>query len=129
MFFFIYFFMAAVVAIAVGNEISREKRGQTKSPVRSSYSNTKSYASFLQERDPYDEDFDNYANYAASNDMADRDYFSDDLADDYCSYYAQVADDADMGDSDAMEEMYGEFGDSGDFSDYSDCSDPYGGDW
>lgn len=129
MFFFIYFFMAAVVAIAVVNEISREKRGQIKRPVRSSYSNTKSYASFLQERDTYDEDFDNYANYAASNDMADRDYFSDDLADDYCSYYAQIADDADMGDSDAMEEMYGEFGGSGDFSDYSDSSDSYGGEW
>ena len=83
----------------------------------------------MQERDTYDEDFDNYANYATSNDMADRDYFSDDLADDYCSYYAQVADDADMGDSDAMEEMYGEFGGSGDFSDYSDCPDSYGGDW
>ncbi|MDD7610515.1 MAG: hypothetical protein PUJ82_06345 [Spirochaetales bacterium] len=49
MFFFIYFFMVAVVAIAVGNEINREKMGQTKRPVRISYSNTKSYASFLQE--------------------------------------------------------------------------------
>ena len=106
MFFFIYFFMVAVVAIAVGNEISREKRGQTKRPVRSSYSNTKSYASFLQERDTYDEDFDNYANYAASNDMADRDYFSDYLVDDYCSYYVQVADDADMGDSDFKTTKY-----------------------
>ena len=41
--------MVAVVAIAVGNKISREKMGQTKRPVRISYSNTKSYASFLQE--------------------------------------------------------------------------------
>ena len=41
----------------------------------------------------------------------DREYFSDDLAQDYNSYYAQVADAADMGDQDAMDEMYGEFGD------------------
>ena len=54
MFFFIYF-LWWLLAIAVGNEISREKKGQTKRPVRSSYSNTKSYASFLQERDTYDE--------------------------------------------------------------------------
>lgn len=41
----------------------------------------------------------------------EREYFSDDLARDYNSYYAQVADAADMGDQDAIDEMYGEFGD------------------
>lgn len=40
----------------------------------------------------------------------EREYFSDDLAQDYNSYYAQVADAADMGDQDAIDEMYGEFG-------------------
>ena len=40
----------------------------------------------------------------------DREYFSDDPAQDYNSYYAQVADAADMGDQVAIDEMYGEFG-------------------
>lgn len=40
-----------------------------------------------------------------------REYFSDDSARDYDSYYAQVADAAEMGDQDAIEEMCGEFGD------------------
>ena len=39
----------------------------------------------------------------------ERDYFTDDPARDYDSYYAQVADDAMMGDESAMEEMRGEF--------------------
>ena len=42
--------------------------------------------------------------------MGERDYFTDDPARDYDSYYAQVADAAEMGDKDAMDEMYGEFG-------------------
>ena len=40
----------------------------------------------------------------------EREYFSDDLARDYNSYYAQVADAADMGDQEAIVEMYGEVG-------------------
>lgn len=37
--------------------------------------------------------------------MGERNYFTDDSARDYDSYYAQVADDAMMGDESAMEEM------------------------
>lgn len=46
----------------------------------------------------YDDDYEDYEIRAGSG---DREYFSDDLAQDYCSYYAQVADAADMGDQDA----------------------------
>lgn len=42
--------------------------------------------------------------------MGARDYFTDDPARDYDSYYSQVAEDAMMGDESAMEEMRGEFG-------------------
>ena len=52
----------------------------------------------------YDEDYETRAA------MGERDYFTDDPARDYDSYYAQVADDAMMGDESAMEEMRGEFG-------------------
>lgn len=56
----------------------------------------------------YDEDeFEDYETRVA---MGERDYFTDDPARDYDSYYAQVADDAMMGDESAMEEMRGEFG-------------------
>ena len=58
----------------------------------------------------YDEDeLEDYADYETSAARGDRDYFSDDLAQDYNSYYAQVADDAMMGDEGAIEEMMGEF--------------------
>lgn len=56
----------------------------------------------------YDED--DYEDYETSAARGDRDCFSDDLARDYDSYYAQVADAADMGDQDAIDEMRGEFG-------------------
>ena len=56
----------------------------------------------------YDDDFEDYETRAA---MGERDYFTDDLARDYDSYYAQVSDAADMGDQDAIDEMYEEFGD------------------
>ena len=65
-------------------------------------------------RDYDEDDFDDYEDYSDSEISAargDRNYFSDDPADDYNSYYAQIADDAMMGDSDAMDEMRGEFGD------------------
>lgn len=55
----------------------------------------------------YDDDYEDYEIRAA---RGDREYFSDDPAQDYNSYYAQVADAADMGDHDAQDEMYGEFG-------------------
>ena len=57
------------------------------------------------ERSYYDEDYETRAA------RGDREYFSDDFAQDYDSYYAQVADAADMGDQDAIDEMYEEFGD------------------
>lgn len=55
-----------------------------------------------------DEDFEEYETSVA---RGEREYFSDDPARDYDSYYAQVADDAMMGDQDAIDEMRGEFGD------------------
>ena len=55
----------------------------------------------------YDDDYEDYEIRAAKG---DREYFSDDPAQDYNSYYAQVADAADMGDQEAIDEMYGEFG-------------------
>ena len=56
----------------------------------------------------YDEDY--YEDYETSAARGEREYFSDDPARDYNSYYAQVADAADMGDQDAIDEMRGEFG-------------------
>ena len=55
----------------------------------------------------YDDDYEDYEIRAA---MGDREYFSDDPAQDYNSYYAQVADAADMGDQDSIDEMFCEFG-------------------
>ena len=57
-----------------------------------------------------DFDEDEYENYETRAAMGERDYFTDDPAQDYVSYYAQVADDSMMGDESAMEEMRGEFG-------------------
>ncbi len=56
----------------------------------------------------YDEDAYEYFEIRAAR--GERDYFSEDSARDYDSYYAQVADAAEMGDQDAIEEMRGEFG-------------------
>ena len=56
-------------------------------------------------------DYDDFEDFETRAAMGERDYFTDDLARDYDSYYAQVADAADMGDQDAIDEMYGEFGD------------------
>ena len=58
----------------------------------------------------YDDDED-FEEYEASAARGEREYFLDDPARDYDSYYAQVADDAMMGDQDAIDEMRGEFGD------------------
>lgn len=55
----------------------------------------------------YDDDFENYETCAV---RGERDFFTNDSARDYDSYYAQVADEADMGDQDAIEEMNSEFG-------------------
>ena len=56
-----------------------------------------------------EEEYEDYASYETSAAQGDRDYFSDDPAQDYNSYYAQVADDAMMGDEGAIGEMLGEF--------------------
>ena len=53
---------------------------------------------------------DDYEDYEIRDAKGDREYFSDDPAQDYNSYQAQVADAADMGDQEAIDEMYGEFG-------------------
>lgn len=51
----------------------------------------------------YDED--EYEDCETRAAMGERNYFTDDSARNYDSYYAQVADDAMMGDESAMEEM------------------------
>ena len=60
-----------------------------------------------------DEDFDDersdYADFEIRSAKGKWDYFSDDPAQDYCSYYSQVADNADMGDRDSIDEMNGEW--------------------
>ena len=56
-------------------------------------------------------DYDDFEDYETRAARSERDYFTDDLARDYDSYYAQVSDAADMGDQDAIDERYGEFGD------------------
>ena len=56
----------------------------------------------------YDEDAYEYYEIRAAR--GERDYFSEDAARDYDSYYAQVADAAEMGDQYAIDEMRGEFG-------------------
>lgn len=65
-------------------------------------------ASYVSYRD-YDDD-DDYEDCETKAARGERDYFSDDPAEDYNSYYAQVADDAMMGDESAIDEMRGEFG-------------------
>lgn len=59
----------------------------------------------------YARDYDDYEDFEIRAARGDMEYFSDDPAQDYNSYYAQVAVAADMGDQDAIDEMYGEFGD------------------
>lgn len=54
---------------------------------------------------------DDFEDYETSAVRGEREYFSDDLARDYNSYYAQLAEVAEMGDEDAMDEIRGEFGD------------------
>ena len=54
-------------------------------------------------------EYKDYAAYETAAATGDRDYFSDDPAQNYNSYYAQVADDAMMGDESAVQEMLGEF--------------------
>ena len=56
------------------------------------------------------DDCENFADFEIKAAMGDRDYFKDDPAHNYDSYYAQVADDAMMGDEMAMEIMRDEFG-------------------
>ena len=64
-------------------------------------------ASYTNYRDYDDDDYEDYEIKAA---RGNRNYFSDDPAEDYNSYYAQVADDAMMGEREAMDEMRDEFG-------------------
>ena len=61
--------------------------------------------------DPSNYDEDAYEYYETRAARGERDYFSEDTARDYDSYYAQVADAAEMGDQDAIEDIRGEFGD------------------
>lgn len=77
--------------------------------VASSSSGNKTYSGYHggYVRDYDEDDCEDYETSAA---RGDRDYFSDDPARVYDSYYAQVADAADMGHQDAIDEIRGEFG-------------------
>ncbi len=56
-----------------------------------------------------EEYYDDYSNYEPRAAYGDRNYFTEDSASNYDSYYAQVADDAMMGERDAIDEIRGEF--------------------
>ena len=75
-----------------------------------SSSGNKTYSGYLggYVRD-YDED--DYEDYETNAARGEREYFSDDPASDYDSYYTQLAEVAEMGDEEAMDEICGEFGD------------------
>ena len=92
---FLGFVVLLFVLIIIGCCISSSNKGSK--PV---------YYSGAYASDYDEDDYDDYETSAASG---DRDYFSDDPAQDYNSYYAQIADDAMMGDEGAIEEMLGEF--------------------
>ena len=94
------------VLIIIGCCISSSNKGSKPVYYGSGYASDydeDDYAVFAEE------DNDDYVDYETSAARGDRDYFSDDPAQDYNSYYAQVADDAMMGDEGAIEEMLGEF--------------------
>lgn len=93
---FLFLLILIVVVIAVAASSGSGKSRYTGS----------SHGGYVRDYD--EEAYEDYETRAA---MGERDYFTDDSARDYDSYYAQVADAADMGDQDAIDEMYGEFGD------------------
>ncbi|MCR5189109.1 MAG: hypothetical protein K6C97_09250 [Treponema sp.] len=82
-------------------------KGHSK-PGRPRYHHNYGYNDYDDEVD-FDDDKELYEDFETGPARGDRDYFSDDPARDYASYYAQVADDAMMGDQDAMDELDGEF--------------------
>lgn len=90
-FFFLLLIIVVIVIISV-------KRGKKNSCGH--------YRGYVRDYDE-DDDFEDYETMAA---MGKRDFFTDDPARNYDSYYAQIADDAMMGDESAMEEMRAEFG-------------------
>ena len=92
--FFLFLIILIVVVIAVA---ASSGSGSGNSNGAGSY-----HGGYVQD---YDDDFEDYETRAA---IGKRDYFTDDLARDYDSYYVQVSDAADMGDLDAIDEMYGE---------------------
>lgn len=90
----IFFFLLLIIVVIV---IISVKSGK-----KNSWGHYRGYV-----RDYDEDDFEDYETMAA---MGKRDFFTDDPARNYNSYYAQIADDAMMGDESAMEEMRGEFG-------------------
>ena len=103
---FLGFVVLLFVLIIIGCCISSSNKGSKTVYYGGGYTSDydeEDYAVFA------DEESDDYADYETSAARGDRDYFSDDPAQDYNSYYAQVADDAMMGDEGAIEEMLGEF--------------------
>lgn len=67
------------------------------------------YHNYDYDEEDFDEDCSDYADFEIRSVKGKRDYFSDDPAQDYCSYYSQVADNADMGDRESMDEIKGEW--------------------
>ena len=115
--FLVLIILTGVVIAIVASSSSGNKNysGYHGSYVRDSGVNTtpknervKALSEACLDRSYYDED--DYEDYETSAARGERENFSDDLARDYNSYYAQVADAADMGDQDAIDEIYGEFG-------------------
>ncbi len=103
--FISFIFVIVAIFFIVGCASSR---GQGSRPVYYGGSFSSDYDGDDDETFVEDE-LDDYADYETEAAGGDRDYFSDDPAQNYNSYYAQVADDAMMGDEGSIEEMMGEF--------------------
>ena len=76
--------------------------------VASSSSESKNYSGY---HSGYIRDYDVHEDHETSAVRGEREYFSDDPASDYGSYYTQLAEVAEMGDENAMDEIRGESGD------------------
>ena len=113
--FLVLIILTGVVIAIVASSSSRNKTysGYCGSYVRDSGVYTtpenervKALSEACLDRSYYDED-----DYETSAARGEREYFSDEPASDYDSYYTQLAEVAEMGDEDAMDEIRGEFGD------------------
>ncbi len=103
---FLVFILFLIIFAIVYKYISPDQSSRYQTVHRTSYS-----PEYMDDYDDeaFDDDYDDYSDSETRAARGERDYFTDDPADNYNSYYAQVADDAMMGNRDAMDEMRWEF--------------------